>query len=48
MDASEVGAALGIPPATVRTRLRRALALLREYLGASGDYPSFQKRKGDS
>ena len=47
MDASEVGAALGIPPATVRTRLRRALALLREYLGASGDLPSFQQRKGD-
>ena len=48
MDATEVGAALGIPPATVRTRLRRALALLREYLSASGDLPSFQQWKGDA
>ena len=48
MDASEVGAALGIPAATVRTRLRRALTLLREYLSASGDIPSFQSRKGDA
>lgn len=32
MDATEVGAALGIPSATVRTRLRRALAHLRERL----------------
>jgi RNA polymerase sigma-70 factor (ECF subfamily) len=30
MDASEVGEALGIPPATVRTRLKRALGILRE------------------
>ncbi len=47
MDASEVGAALGVPPATVRTRLRRALALLREHLNASGDLPSFHDGKGD-
>lgn len=33
MDASEVGEALGIPAATVRTRLRRALMALRELLG---------------
>lgn len=32
MDATEVGAALGIPPATVRTRLRRGLAALRDRL----------------
>jgi RNA polymerase sigma-70 factor (ECF subfamily) len=32
MDSSEIGALLGIPPATVRTRLRRALAALRERL----------------
>lgn len=32
MDSSEIGAALGIPAATVRTRLRRALGLLRERL----------------
>jgi RNA polymerase sigma factor (sigma-70 family) len=48
MDATEVGAALSIPPATVRTRLRRALSLLREHLSVSGDLPSFQHRKGDS
>src|SRR5579871_249049 len=47
MDASEVGAALGVPPATVRTRLRRALALLREHLSASEDQSSFHDRKGD-
>jgi RNA polymerase sigma factor (sigma-70 family) len=34
MDATEIGAALGIPPATVRTRLRRALMTLRERLDA--------------
>jgi RNA polymerase sigma-70 factor (ECF subfamily) len=32
LDASEIGGALGIPAATVRTRLRRALALLRDHL----------------
>lgn len=32
MDSSEIGVLLGMPPATVRTRLRRALALLRERL----------------
>jgi RNA polymerase sigma factor (sigma-70 family) len=48
MDASEVGSALGVPSATVRTRLRRALSLLREHLSASGDLPSFHQRKGDS
>jgi len=39
MDATMVGAALGIPPATVRTRLRRALALLRDRLGQSAAPP---------
>ncbi len=32
MDATEIGAALDAPPATIRTRLRRALALLRDQL----------------
>lgn len=32
IDSTEIGAMLGLPPATVRTRLRRALALLRERL----------------
>jgi RNA polymerase sigma-70 factor (ECF subfamily) len=48
MDATEVGAALGVPPATVRTRLRRALALLRERLSASGDKPPSAFRKGET
>jgi RNA polymerase sigma-70 factor (ECF subfamily) len=32
LDATEIGAALGIPPGTVRSRLHRALAQLRERL----------------
>lgn len=32
LDATEIGDLLGLPPPTVRTRLRRALALLRERL----------------
>jgi RNA polymerase sigma-70 factor (ECF subfamily) len=32
LDATEVGAALGIPAGTVRSRLHRALALIRERL----------------
>jgi RNA polymerase sigma-70 factor (ECF subfamily) len=39
MDATEIGAALGIPPSTVRTRLHRALLLLRERLQAAGVVP---------
>jgi RNA polymerase sigma factor (sigma-70 family) len=34
MDATEIGVALDLPPPTVRTRLRRALALLRTNLAA--------------
>lgn len=40
MDATEVGAALGLASATVRTRLRRALALLRDHLTARGRFTS--------
>ena len=36
MDATEIGAALGMPPATVRTRLKRALAMLRDQLRLPG------------
>ncbi|MGH2502499.1 MAG: sigma factor-like helix-turn-helix DNA-binding protein, partial [Ktedonobacterales bacterium] len=32
LDSSEIGAMLGVPPATIRTRLRRALSLLRRRL----------------
>lgn len=35
LDATEIGASLGVPPATIRTRLRRALALMRTYLAAT-------------
>jgi RNA polymerase sigma-70 factor, ECF subfamily len=37
LDASEIGSVLGVPPATVRTRLRRALGLLRMQLQQSGE-----------
>lgn len=46
MDATEIGAALGIPPATVRTRLRRALLALRERLERPGRLPSAYQREG--
>jgi RNA polymerase sigma factor (sigma-70 family) len=38
MDSTEVGTALGLAPATVRTRLRRALTMLREHLTAQGRF----------
>jgi RNA polymerase sigma-70 factor (ECF subfamily) len=37
MDATEIGAVMELPPATIRTRLRRALTLLREQLSVSQD-----------
>lgn len=37
MDSTTIGAALGIPAATVRTKLRRALRQLRERLSGSED-----------
>lgn len=40
MDATEIGAALGIPPATVRTRLRRALQTLRDRLAIAEELPA--------
>lgn len=46
MDATEIGAALDLPPATVRTRLRRALARLRERLTRPTNPPSFDSEKG--
>jgi RNA polymerase sigma-70 factor (ECF subfamily) len=39
MDATEIGLALDMPPATVRTRLRRALQRLRDRLSADDDGP---------
>jgi RNA polymerase sigma factor (sigma-70 family) len=46
MDATEVGAALGIPPATVRTRLKRALARLRHALAISDEQRAVGNRDG--
>lgn len=46
MDATEIGASLSIPSATVRTRLRRALRLLRERLAQPSDTPYLDDPKG--
>jgi RNA polymerase sigma-70 factor (ECF subfamily) len=49
MDATEVGAILGIPPATVRTRLRRALRELRGHMTvASAATSSPSRARGDA
>jgi RNA polymerase sigma factor (sigma-70 family) len=40
LDSTELGAMLGIPPATVRTRLRRALLLLRRQLNGHEPMPT--------
>jgi RNA polymerase sigma-70 factor, ECF subfamily len=47
LDATEIGAALTIPPATVRTRLRRALRRLRDRLGDSSEHPAARSREED-
>lgn len=39
MDATEIGQALGVPAATVRTRLRRALDHLRKRLSLASSAP---------
>ncbi|MGH2485698.1 MAG: RNA polymerase sigma factor [Ktedonobacterales bacterium] len=46
MDATEIGAALHLPPPTVRTRLRRALARLREQLSHPITYDPDEVEKG--
>ena len=46
MDATEIGAALDVPPPTIRTRLRRALALLRQRLRDSGHLPVAEWNQG--
>lgn len=40
MDATEIGELLDTPPATIRTRLRRAMMLLRDALGGPGPGPA--------
>lgn len=47
MDATEIGAMLGVPSATVRTRLRRALGLLREELNAPSEGAAAGNREGE-
>ncbi|HEX8997472.1 MAG TPA: sigma-70 family RNA polymerase sigma factor [Ktedonobacterales bacterium] len=49
LDSTEIGAMLGIPPATARTRLRRALILLRERLnGPHRDLAAPAREKGNA
>ncbi len=40
MDSTEIGHALGLPAATVRSRLKRGLSLLRAQLRPSGETPA--------
>ena len=47
MDATEAGEALGVPPATVRTRLRRAMLALRDEMGAGYRDGAFQAARGE-
>jgi RNA polymerase sigma factor (sigma-70 family) len=46
MNATEVADVLNIPPATVRTRLKRAIEQLRQTLTASGERPIVSKKSG--
>lgn len=46
MDAAEIGAMLHLPSSTVRTRLRRALALLRTDPHITSDVSTAQAEKG--
>lgn len=49
LDSAEIGAMLGAPPATVRTRLRRALILLRQRLdGPDRDLAAPAREKGNA
>jgi RNA polymerase sigma-70 factor (ECF subfamily) len=48
MDATEIGAALGVPPATIRTRLRRALQSLRERLSGPRSHSAPRDPEGES
>jgi RNA polymerase sigma factor (sigma-70 family) len=46
LDSAEIGSLLGIPAATVRSRLRRALSVLRERLVAPQPLPNAADPKG--
>ena len=47
MDASEIGATLGVQATTIRTRLRRALLVLRQYLHDSGEMPAIRRSSSE-
>jgi RNA polymerase sigma-70 factor (ECF subfamily) len=47
LDSGEIGELLGLPAATVRTRLRRALTHLRDQLSTSGTQPHASSPRGD-
>ncbi|MGO8946058.1 MAG: RNA polymerase sigma factor [Ktedonobacterales bacterium] len=46
MDATEIGFVLHVPPATVRTRLRRALFILRTALQIPEELPPVRRQEG--
>jgi RNA polymerase sigma-70 factor, ECF subfamily len=47
LDSAEIGAALGVPPATVRTRLRRALELLQDALATDPHLRAMRIHRSD-
>jgi RNA polymerase sigma-70 factor, ECF subfamily len=48
LDSAEIGSALGVPPATVRTRLRRALALLQDALATDPHLQAMRIQRSDT
>ncbi len=48
LDSAEIGAALGVPSATVRTRLRRALELLQDDLATDPHLRAISEHGSDS
>lgn len=46
LDATEIGAALDLPPSTVRSHLHRARARLRQDLGLTDAPPASEQQKG--
>jgi RNA polymerase sigma-70 factor (ECF subfamily) len=48
LDSTEIGAAVGVPSATVRTRLRRALGLLQDALATDPHLRARRTQRSDS